>query len=574
MTSHFDSVVRVSIVLGLALAAMPLLRRASASARRLVLSVAFASALVAPFLPAWRVGAPAYRALAGRLVVEPVVARAAAVAATHAAARSVDVLALVWLAGALVVAARLALGVARVRALVSRSAAGWAPSVRTSPEIAAPFVTGVLAPVVVVPASSTDWTDERKRAVLLHEIAHVAARDLAVQRLASIVCILHWFNPLAWLAARRLRLERELAADDAVLRAGVRPSSYAAHLLAVAGAAPVATVGLGEPPLARRVAAIVAERRPPALGKKSAVALALATAATALVAACTTSDGRPATARAIDGDLQAYVSGELARATTEWKASGGTILVLAPNGDVLAEAGTPDRPYVTGSTLKAFLLAAAIDEGVVSERDVFDTTSGARGGHVLEDASPGGKLALSEVIATSSNIGFAQIFDRVGGARLDRALRAFGFAPPAELASATAGDWDGALTAIGATMTATPREVARGYAVLADGGDGIVRSRTASRVATLLEAVVDAPNGTGTRARLAVPVAGKTGTSEWTASSGAATYASFVGWAPADHPRVVVFVGVESPHGDAPWGGQVAAPIFARVAARALAYRR
>ena len=141
------------------------------------------------------------------------------------------------------------------------------------------------------------------------------------------------------------------------------------------------------------------------------------------------------------------------------------------------------------------------------------------------------------------------------------------------MASQSAGDWDGALVAIGATMTATPLEVASAYAALADGGDGIVKASTAERMRGLLEGVVASEKGTGKKARVdGVRVAGKTGTSEWTAKSGSQmTYASFVGFVPADHPRYVIFVGIESA-GEEAWGGEAAAPVFSRVAARALAH--
>lgn len=67
-------------------------------------------------------------------------------------------------------------------------------------------------------------------------------------------------------------------------------------------------------------------------------------------------------------------------------------------------------------------------------------------------------------------------------------------------------------------------------------------------------------------------MAGKTGTSDWTAANGSKmTYASFVGYVPADKPRYVIFVGIESPAGEDAWGGDVAAPVFSRIAARALA---
>jgi hypothetical protein len=449
--------------------------------------------------------------------------------------------------------------------------------VRVSPEVEVPAVTGIVSPVVLVPVSAASWSDERKLAVLLHELAHVAAHDLGVQVLASIACSLHWCNPLTWLVARRLRFERELAADEAVLRSGVRASRYAADLLAIAGSAPAGTLAIGEKPLASRIAAILAERRPALLSPVSASAIVLGTAAIAFGVACATATESTSPqvppSRATDRELQAIADGELDLAIREWKATGGTILVMSPKGDVLAEAGDhADRDYITGSTMKPILLAAAIDEGVVTESDVFDCSGADRGGKTLHDASPLGRVALPELLARSSNVGFAQIFDRLGGVRLDRALHRFHFATPPELSSEGPSDGNGALTAIGATMSATPRQVAVAYATLADGGDGIVKPSTAARVSSLLEGVVASEHGTGRKARVpGARVAGKTGSSDWTAPDGVKlTYASFVGYVPADHPRYVIFVGVESPSGDEPWGGNVAAPVFSRVAARAL----
>src|SRR5262249_16674840 len=156
-----------------------------------------------------------------------------------------------------------------------------------------------------------------------------------------------------------------------------------------------------------------------------------------------------------------------------------------------AEAGGhADQAYVAGSTMKPILLAAALDEGVVTESDVFDCSHGERGGKVLKDAALMGRVALPALVSRSSNVGVAQGFDRLGGARSSAALERFHFTVPQALASAPAGDWDGAMIAIGANMSATPRQVTRAYAALANGGDGIVKPETASRVGALLEGVV------------------------------------------------------------------------------------
>lgn len=94
-----------------------------------------------------------------------------------------------------------------------------------------PFTTGLFRPVIVLPADSEEWTQERQNAVLLHELAHVRRRDVAVQLVAQLACALHWFNPLVWIGAKRLRVESERASDDVVIANGVRASSYASNLL-------------------------------------------------------------------------------------------------------------------------------------------------------------------------------------------------------------------------------------------------------------------------------------------------------------------------------------------------------
>lgn len=589
MTSHLDIVVRISVLLAFALLAMPLLKGRSAVMRRLVLSVAFAAVLVVPFVPAWHVDAPVVSALVGHVTVDRIVGASGAAASAHgsvaAPAASIDWLALAWALGACAVAARFGFGLLSADRLVSGSSeapwnralaeaerkTGLRVEVRISTEIEAPAVTGILSPVVLVPASWTSWTEERQTAVLLHELAHVSANDLAVQVLVTIACSMHWFNPLVWVAARRLRLERELAADEAVLRSGVvRASSYAADLLAIAAATPAGTIAMGDKPLPMRIAAIVAERRPVRVGTKTASAVVLGTAAIALGVACTTTttDSPAPSVAASDQSLQASAQRELDTAVTQWRAKGGTILVMSTKGEVLADVGGhTDEPYVTGSTMKTFLLATAIDEGRVTETDSFESGD-------LDDATPSAPAPVGELLAVSSNVGFARIFDRVGGARLDRSLRRFHFSPPSELSTEPPGDRNGEITAIGGTMIATPRQVALAYAALADGGDGIVKPDTAARVTTLLEGVVHCDRGTGQQAQVAgMRVAGKTGTSEFVAADGSKrTYASFVGYLPADHPRFVVFVGIDSAGIEA-WGGTAAAPVFARVASRALAVR-
>lgn len=115
-----------------------------------------------------------------------------------------------------------------------------------------PMTWGVVRPRVLLPARAAGWPAPRLRAVLMHELAHVKRFDYVVRVCAWWACALHWFNPLVWLAARRLRLEGELACDDHVLRRGTLPSDYASQLLAVARSLrPRRLVGVLSLPMAR-----------------------------------------------------------------------------------------------------------------------------------------------------------------------------------------------------------------------------------------------------------------------------------------------------------------------------------
>jgi len=99
--------------------------------------------------------------------------------------------------------------------------------------ITIPFTAGITRPVIVLPNVIREWSAEKQEAVLLHELAHIARHDLWTSLAAHVACAVHWFNPLVWVAARRLRIEGERACDDAVLRFGTRASDYADQLLQV-----------------------------------------------------------------------------------------------------------------------------------------------------------------------------------------------------------------------------------------------------------------------------------------------------------------------------------------------------
>ena len=105
-----------------------------------------------------------------------------------------------------------------------------------SAAVTMPMVCGIWRPVIVMPPAVEHWSDDRRRVVVLHELAHIKRRDCLTQVLAQIVCAAYWFNPIVWFAARQLRIERERACDDFVLAAGEKGPDYAAHLLEIAQA--------------------------------------------------------------------------------------------------------------------------------------------------------------------------------------------------------------------------------------------------------------------------------------------------------------------------------------------------
>jgi beta-lactamase regulating signal transducer with metallopeptidase domain len=103
--------------------------------------------------------------------------------------------------------------------------------IRMTSAVSVPAVAGFLRPVLLLPPDANHWPDDRRRAVALHELAHVARWDSLSQLVSQIACALYWCVPFVWLAARRAAVLRERASDDVVLRHGVRPSAYAANLL-------------------------------------------------------------------------------------------------------------------------------------------------------------------------------------------------------------------------------------------------------------------------------------------------------------------------------------------------------
>jgi len=110
----------------------------------------------------------------------------------------------------------------------------WDLCVSSNSKPPAAMTWGLIRPVVLLPQDSVTWSQERLEAVLLHELAHVRRRDSLSQLIVVAASALYWFNPAVWLCARAMRAEAEQAADDAVIRMGVKPSDYARELLQIA----------------------------------------------------------------------------------------------------------------------------------------------------------------------------------------------------------------------------------------------------------------------------------------------------------------------------------------------------
>ncbi|MFH1841960.1 MAG: M56 family metallopeptidase, partial [bacterium] len=106
------------------------------------------------------------------------------------------------------------------------------PRLLCSDDIEVPALFGFWRPVLLVPRHALDWSPLRIHATLLHELAHLKRGDTWNLLLVQIACLLHWLNPLAWILAQKLSVERERAADDYALNRGVKVSDYAEHLLA------------------------------------------------------------------------------------------------------------------------------------------------------------------------------------------------------------------------------------------------------------------------------------------------------------------------------------------------------
>ena len=130
--------------------------------------------------------------------------------------------------------------------------------------VAIPLTWGLIRPVILLPRAAEDWTEDERATVLCHELSHIKRGDFLVMLLVRLSLAMAWTNPLTWVVFGMLRREQEKACDEMVLRTGLKPSVYAAHLLSFRRAAgrrfqpAAALLGLfGRSPLNERLAAIL-----------------------------------------------------------------------------------------------------------------------------------------------------------------------------------------------------------------------------------------------------------------------------------------------------------------------------
>jgi len=339
----------------------------------------------------------------------------------------------------------------------------------------------------------------------------------------------------------------------------------------------------------------------------------------------------------LDSEVQATTERVLAEGVERHRAKGASAVVIdVESNEILAMASLPSYTparigkapaysrrnrvvtdaYEPGSVSKAVTIAAALEEGVVSPRSRLKIgATHTVGGKTFTDSHHTERATLAEIVRDSSNIGSIKLAQRLGPERLHAYLTRFGYGRATALAFpgetdgllADVEDWSGTslpTIAIGHGVSVSQLQVAQAYATLARGGtaydpvlvrgtvgsDGalqraapgehtrVVSKRTARVLSRMLVDVVD--DGTGTSA--AVPgyrVAGKTGTAQ-KPREGAPGYepgayvGSFVGFAPADRPEVVVAVAVDEPRRGGYYGGSTAAPLFRDVMRFTLGHRR
>ena len=270
--------------------------------------------------------------------------------------------------------------------------------------------------------------------------------------------------------------------------------------------------------------------------------------------------------------------------------------------------------FEPGSTFKTIVAAAALEEGIVEKEDLFFCEYGkfSYAGRIIHDTHPHGWLPFSKILQVSSNIGFSKVADKLKKDRFFKYIEKFGFgqvtgidmpgeAPGLLRRPETWSGIDLATHAFGQGLSATPLQMVMAYAAIANGGflmrpyvvrralspkgevlvenqphvvRRVVSERTARLLASMLQDVTT-EGGTGKMAKVeGFDVAGKTGTAQKVdlvngGYDAKKRVASFVGFVPADDPRLVLMVLVDEPQSNV-YGGVVAAPVFQNIARGAL----
>lgn len=335
----------------------------------------------------------------------------------------------------------------------------------------------------------------------------------------------------------------------------------------------------------------------------------------------------------LDAALQADAEAALEAAIARTGAAGGLVLTLDPrSGEILAAAERPgfdpnrfrEVPYAStrarafvdalepGSTLKAFVVAAALEAGTLDANDVIDCAPYAVAPKTFRDKHEHEALDVAGVLRLSSNVGVVKIAQALGARAHFAALERFGFGRPtgSGFPSESAGllnSWrrwkpiDQATIAFGQGVSVTAVQLAAAFGALANDGvrmrPRLVRARrrrtdwqaiapeaagravspeTARQMLAMLEGVVSAEGTAPAAALHGVRVAGKTGTAQMLEAA-TGTYATdryhawFVGIVPADDPQLVIVTELDEPRAGLHYGGTSAAPLFGRVAAAQLA---
>lgn len=327
----------------------------------------------------------------------------------------------------------------------------------------------------------------------------------------------------------------------------------------------------------------------------------------------------------IDRNIQYIAYSELRRAISEHNAKNGMLVILdVKQGKVLSMVNYPaynpnERKnmlsrqirnrvvtdvFEPGSAIKPFIVAAALEEGVIKVNDVFDVSSGyiKIAGKKITDSKNYQQLDVAGVLYKSSNVGIVKISSMISNVSLSDKLRDYGLfsSPGIELPGETTGifkshnQWGDTYKSYlsfgyGAALSAL--QLANAYLVIANEGvrrdisllkdvtsdrkSRVMTKRVALIISNMLKRVVE-PGGTGVRADTqAYRVSGKTGTVKKARKGSYADdsyIAIFCGIAPADNPSIVIAVVIDEPKKNGFYGGRVAAPVFSRVASRVLRY--